>query len=366
MRPLFFLVAVLLACVLPASGQIPVVPDIATIPRTDGNFVVGDGTKFVGESGATARASMGLGSIATQNASAIAITGGAIDGAAIGNTTPASGKFTTLQLASTTSDSAGIVFKNSTRFLHDFHHPTGGTAVPDGLNVFLGNNAGNFTMGSTATSTSHGSYNVGIGYPALERCTTGYSNMGLGSESLRFNTTGYQNAAVGRHSLYGNTAGNNNLGVGMSALKYNTTGSNNAAIGFSALGNITTGSNNIGVGYLAGHLTAAGANNTSGKSIYIGGDTKAAADGDENEIVIGYSAVGAGSNSIVLGNSATTVMKSDAKLDITKGIEFRPGASETPTNNGDVVFELTSNTVLTVKVKGSDGTVRKATLTLAP
>ena len=42
-----------------------------------------------------------------------------------------------------------------------------------------------------------------------------------------------------------------------------------------------------------------------------------------------------------------------------------PAASVTPGSNGEMTFELTSNTSLTVKVKGSDGVVRSAVLTLA-
>jgi hypothetical protein len=52
-------------------------------------------------------------------------------------------------------------------------------------------------------------------------------------------------------------------------------------------------------------------------------------------------------------------------LDVAGAIGFTPGASVTPAQNGDVVFELTSNTSLTVKAKGSDGTVRSVVLTLA-
>ncbi|QTP32822.1 hypothetical protein B7759_01400 [Burkholderia glumae] len=44
----------------------------------------------------TARTNLGLGSIATQNSSSVAITGGTIDGTAIGSTTTATGKFSTL------------------------------------------------------------------------------------------------------------------------------------------------------------------------------------------------------------------------------------------------------------------------------
>jgi len=47
---------------------------------TDGGFVVGDGTEFVVETGSTARTSLGLGTIATQAADAVAISGGTVSG----------------------------------------------------------------------------------------------------------------------------------------------------------------------------------------------------------------------------------------------------------------------------------------------
>ena len=46
-------------------------------------------------------------------------------------------------------------------------------------------------------------------------------------------------------------------------------------------------------------------------------------------------------------------------------ITIRPGSSVTPANNGDVMFQLTSNTSLTFKAKGSDGTVRSGSVTLS-
>jgi hypothetical protein len=54
--------------------------DIAGLAVTDGNIIVGDGTNWVAESGATARTSLGLGSIATQAANNVSITGGSITG----------------------------------------------------------------------------------------------------------------------------------------------------------------------------------------------------------------------------------------------------------------------------------------------
>ena len=44
---------------------------------------------------------------------------------------------------------------------------------------------------------------------------------------------------------------------------------------------------------------------------------------------------------------------------------INPAATAVPAGIGDMVFELASNTSLVVKVRGSDGTVRSATLTLA-
>ena len=54
--------------------------DIAGLTPTDSNFIVGDGSNFVTESGSTARTSLGLGSISTQAANSVSISGGSITG----------------------------------------------------------------------------------------------------------------------------------------------------------------------------------------------------------------------------------------------------------------------------------------------
>lgn len=48
-----------------------------------------------------------------------------------------------------------------------------------------------------------------------------------------------------------------------------------------------------------------------------------------------------------------------------KGVVINPQASSVPAGVGDMTFQLTNDTTLVVKVKGSDGTIRSATLTLA-
>jgi hypothetical protein len=65
-------------------------------------------------------------------------------------------------------------------------------------------------------------------------------------------------------------------------------------------------------------------------------------------------------NAITLGNDAnrwSTIYGYNMTL--------RPSSSRTPSNNGDLVVEATSDTQVKLKLKGSDGVVRSVTLTLA-
>ena len=48
-----------------------------------------------------------------------------------------------------------------------------------------------------------------------------------------------------------------------------------------------------------------------------------------------------------------------------EAVVVKPQATAIPVGVGDMVFQLTNDTTLVVKVKGSDGTVRSNTLTLA-
>ena len=62
------------------------------------------------------------------------------------------------------------------------------------------------------------------------------------------------------------------------------------------------------MGYNAGRYISGGsvANATSTNSVYLGYDTRALASGDTNEIVIGASTTGFGSNTAAYGNSSMT------------------------------------------------------------
>ena len=75
---------------------------IAALDNSDGNIIVGSASGWVAESGATARTSLGLGTISTQASDNVALTGGTIDGAAIGATTASTGAFSTLSASGAT------------------------------------------------------------------------------------------------------------------------------------------------------------------------------------------------------------------------------------------------------------------------
>ena len=53
---------------------------IGALAKTDGNIIVGNGSTWVAENGGTARTSLGIGTIATQAANSVSISGGSITG----------------------------------------------------------------------------------------------------------------------------------------------------------------------------------------------------------------------------------------------------------------------------------------------
>jgi len=174
-------------------------------------------------------------------------------------------------------------------------------------------------------SNTTGQRNIANGYASLYYNTTGQRNTANGMYSLYSNTTGSYNTANGMYSLYSNTTGSYNTANGYQSLYYNTTGSQNTANGMYSLFSNTTGSQNTANGYQAGRYIADGttANETGTYNTFIGSNTKALADGDTNEIVIGNSATGIGSNSVVLGNDdiTKTVLKGNVGIGTTSPSE---------------------------------------------
>lgn len=151
-------------------------------------------------------------------------------------------------------------------------------------------NYGTTAWGLKALKDNAGFWNCAFGENALLKNTTGYRNSALGVDTLFWNETGYRNTAVGNNCLYYST-GSFNTGVGTGVLYF-----------------ITSGSNNVVVGSDAGIFISGGANlTTCNASIFLGAKVRPLADNSDNEIVIGYEAVGLGNNTVVLGNNSVTL-----------------------------------------------------------
>jgi hypothetical protein len=133
------------------------------------------------------------------------------------------------------------------------------------------------------------------------------TNTRIGFGSLGSNTSGSENTSVGYLSLQNNTVGGSNTVLGYGSMTANTSGTQNIAIGNTTFVSNTTGNTNIAIGGQAGRYTSSAAANTnSSNSIFIGYDTRASADSQANQIVIGHNAIGNGSNTVTIGNSSIT------------------------------------------------------------
>jgi hypothetical protein len=154
-----------------------------------------------------------------------------------------------------------------------------------------------------------GPNNTIFGYGAYAG-NAGTYNSAFGQYTLLSNTGSF-NTAIGSQVLAMNKTGERNTGVGSSALYDNTTGIENTAVGYFALGGLTTGSSNVAVGFKAGYFLFGTSNpqvnlTNATKSIFIGVEALTAYENTTNQIVIGYKALGRGSNTVVIGNSDIT------------------------------------------------------------
>ena len=204
-------------------------------------------------------------------------------------------------------------------FSAGYSNTSGGVSIlppGNGGNTFVGSYSGyNNTIGhsnvffgaNTAFSNTSGSYNIVLGSSIFYSNTTGSNNVAIGGyATLSANTTGIQNVAIGAYTLEVATA-SFNTAVGASSLRKNTTGAYNMTLGYFALSENTTGSDNVAIGAFAGRFITDGvtSNSIANQSIYIGNNSRANNTNQTNQIVIGYNAVGAGSNTTVIGNNNT-------------------------------------------------------------
>ena len=145
------------------------------------------------------------------------------------------------------------------------------------------------TVGRGASSMAN---NYAYGYAVLAANTTGNYNNAFGHQALTANTIGQENNAFGEYVLPKNIGGNYNTAMGSNALKENTSGSGNTGFGKQALQTNSTGSNNTAIGHQA----------------------NVSVDGLSNATAIGNGATVTASNTIQLGNSAVTNVKTNGTI----------------------------------------------------
>jgi hypothetical protein len=139
---------------------------------------------------------------------------------------------------------------------------------------------------------------------------TGYRNTGVGAGALQnFSGTSFgNNTGVGYANMQGLTTGYGNTSLGGETLASVATSDNNTAIGNQTLRN-TVSSNNTALGASAGNGVTSGANNT-----FLGSQADTNSGTISNATAIGQGAIVSASNTVQIGNSSVTSVKTDGVL----------------------------------------------------
>lgn len=315
--------------------------------------------------------------------------------------------------ATTAASVQGIVYKGVNTFLHNFKYGPNGTVTVNGLNTFLGEGAGNLTMGSTATlitSSSGGvnysdqaSVNTGVGYLSGKAITTAHHNALFGAyaglslttgdsctfigTSAGYNALSTQNCvfvgfrsglsatSAARCLLIGTAAGNSLTSatdcviIGNGAGYFITTAGYTVAIGSDALQN-ATGATLVGIGYLAGFDNTSGTNN-----LYLGYNCGRGITTGSGNTIVGSQITGLSSSlagHVVIGDgNGNKRIWIDASNNLAVGAAAGDGASAfgtsaagvisikngtapstSPTNTGQLYVESGA-----LKYRGSGGTI---------
>ena len=186
-------------------------------------------------------------------------------------------------------------------------------------------NLGNNNLQANQITTN--SLSVGnINNLAVGMKGTGETNY-FGNGSMAYSPGGFANTAFGTLTL-SETQGDENTALGSQAMRSNTTGAKNTAVGRASLGGNLTGSSNTAIGY----NTRVGSNNLT------------------NTTVIGANAIVSASNTIQLGDTNITSVKTSGKL--TTGSITLPNTDGTSgqvlsTNGSGVVSWITPSSVNT-------------------
>jgi carbonic anhydrase/acetyltransferase-like protein (isoleucine patch superfamily) len=199
----------------------------------------------------------------------------------------------------------------------------------------------NQTIAGNKSFSSDGRFNeLTIGRGSGNNAT----NTVVGRLALANNTSGSENVAIGLEALHKNTTGNANTVVGLGAVYYATSSSAITAFGKSAL-HAEQGSGNTAIGHEAAARGAVSATLTN--STFLGRNATASNGTIDNATAIGSGATVNASNTIQLGNTSVTNVKTSGTL--TAGTVTYPNAHGTAnqvlkTNGSGTLSWATSST----------------------
>jgi hypothetical protein len=191
----------------------------------------------------------------------------------------------------------------------------------------------NTAVGALALEDANGTNNVAVGFSAALNAAVGDNNVAVGANALFTSASGSSNIAIGANSLYTVTGAGGNVAIGDSALyTIGNQADNNIAIGFFAGYDLT---GNVDGNVLLGNFTG----NADGLDISTSTNTVTVSNGAGN-VRLHYTANG---NFVTKIHTASTTLWANNFLEIF----------------------ATSNTSLTFRYRGSDGTTRSASITLS-
>jgi hypothetical protein len=199
------------------------------------------------------------------------------------------------------------------------------------------------------------------------RANSSNNNTLVGLNAGRRITTATGNSIFGSNAGLNNTTGTNNSFFGLTSGNNNSIGISNSFFGVNSGFNNTTGSNNSFFGRDSGRLIANGSNLTiANNSVFLGFDTRANADNETNQTVIGYQAIGLGSNTTVIGNSSTTFGRwwGNLLLGTSTNSTFLLDVNGTARFSNDVTIADTRNIILSTTTGTRIGTATNQRLAL--